>query len=307
MSMLVSRATLPLATAATWPLLLLAGMAVAGGCASRTVPSGSAGAGASPARLGSLPEEFDPEALGDDFGPIEAALGRAVGTDVAGADLAGARAGRAGAGPDAAGLAADSGCLFEVRVLAAPDHQSAERRRRELERHLGIEAEVIALGRCFAVRIGPFAALRDARACCERIAASSEAGDTCIVSVAGGGPAGAALAAPSRQSGPRPATIHPDANADSAGQAAGRLLPAFGWRLLLEKAESQQEAERVRQAAVQALQRTDVDICFKAPWYNVEMGHYRNEAEAQQALEGVLGEFPDALTVRGQILIPAEE
>jgi hypothetical protein len=85
------------------------------------------------------------------------------------------------------------------------------------------------------------------------------------------------------------------------------LVEAFGWRVLLDKVHSYEEAEQVRQQAMASLARTDIDIKFKAPWYNIELGHYQAEAEAQQALEGVKERFPNALKVRGQIFIPAEE
>jgi hypothetical protein len=96
--------------------------------------------------------------------------------------------------------------------------------------------------------------------------------------------------------GPPPATAGPQ-----------RLVKAFGWRVLLDKVHSYQEAEQVRQEAMGSLARTDIDIRFTAPWYNVEMGHYRAEAEAQLALERVKERFANALKIRGQIYLPAEE
>jgi hypothetical protein len=94
---------------------------------------------------------------------------------------------------------------------------------------------------------------------------------------------------------------------EPAAAAPQRLVKAFGWRVLLDKVHTYEEAEQVRQQAMAVLGRTDIDIGFKAPWYNVEQGHYQAETEAQQALERVKERFPNALKVRGQILIPAEE
>ena len=85
------------------------------------------------------------------------------------------------------------------------------------------------------------------------------------------------------------------------------LVAVFGWRVRLDKVDSYQQAESIRATAVSDLRRTDIDITFTTPYYNIEVGHYRTEVEAQQALERLRRRYPYALMVRGQILVPAEE
>ena len=51
----------------------------------------------------------------------------------------------------------------------------------------------------------------------------------------------------------------------------------------------------------------DIDVTFKAPWYKVEVGHYRTEAQAQTVAEKIERYYPNALKVRSQILVPRED
>ena len=84
------------------------------------------------------------------------------------------------------------------------------------------------------------------------------------------------------------------------------LVQTFGWRVLLDQFLSHEEADRLKRKAITRLNRRDIDVTFKAPWYKVEVGHYRLESEAQKAAERIKPRYPNALKVRSQVLIPKE-
>jgi len=84
-------------------------------------------------------------------------------------------------------------------------------------------------------------------------------------------------------------------------------VPAFGWRVLIDQFLSHDEARRLKSKAEKRLRRQDVDVTFKAPWYKVEVGHYRTEAQAQAETEKIGRTYPNALKVRSQILVPRED
>lgn len=90
-------------------------------------------------------------------------------------------------------------------------------------------------------------------------------------------------------------------------EAPVKLVRAFGWRVLIDQFLSHDEASRLKHRAQKRLRRDDIDVIFKAPWYKVEVGHYRTEAEAQTVAEKIESHYPNALKVRSQILVPREE
>jgi len=93
---------------------------------------------------------------------------------------------------------------------------------------------------------------------------------------------------------------------DASAQLRGRVR-TFGWRVLLDQFLSHEEADRLRNRAITRLNRRDVDVNFKAPWYKVEVGHFSEENEAQSAAEEIKRRYPNALKVRSQILLPRPE
>ena len=85
------------------------------------------------------------------------------------------------------------------------------------------------------------------------------------------------------------------------------LVPAFGWRVLIDQYLVHSKAEDLKKEAMRRLQRTDIDVVFKAPWYKVEMGHFRTETEAREWVETIKNKgYSNALKVRAQILVPQE-
>jgi hypothetical protein len=63
----------------------------------------------------------------------------------------------------------------------------------------------------------------------------------------------------------------------------------------------------VRQEARERLGRADVDLSFQPPWYRVEVGYCRTEAEAQTLVEDLQAcGYRNALKVRAQVLVPQD-
>ena len=55
------------------------------------------------------------------------------------------------------------------------------------------------------------------------------------------------------------------------------------------------------------LKREDINVTLKGPYYKIEVGNYRTEAQAQAAAERIGRYYPNALKVRSQILVSQEE
>ena len=85
------------------------------------------------------------------------------------------------------------------------------------------------------------------------------------------------------------------------------MVRTFGWRVLIDQFLSHDEANRLKGRAIKRLRRPDIDVTFKAPWYKVEVGHYRTAPQAQAATEKIEAYYPNALKVRSQILVPRED
>jgi len=267
----------------------------------------AAACGAPPARLRpdaatasqpqgrSLPEEFDPAVLGEDLLLIPPA-----GQAGSGALAALPASGQppydrpAHQGPDGTGAALSPATeWYQVQAIATSLAETSELCRAALEEQLGVPARVFARPGLHAVRVGACTSLAEAEALRSRIVElGPEYGDAFVV--AARTEEGAATATEATWS------------IDSA-TAVPPLVQAFGWRVLLDKMHSYPAAEQVKQRAVEQLHRYDIDITFKPPWYNVELGHYQSEAAAQQDLEWLEERFPNALKVRGQIMVPAGE
>jgi cell division septation protein DedD len=86
------------------------------------------------------------------------------------------------------------------------------------------------------------------------------------------------------------------------------LVPTFGWRVLLDQFLTHSDAEKMKHKAMRQLKRKDIDVIFKAPWYKVELGNFRTEAQAQEWVEIIKTKrYDNALKIRGQIFVPQEE
>ncbi|MEW6751044.1 MAG: SPOR domain-containing protein [Candidatus Latescibacterota bacterium] len=277
---------------------LIALMAAMAGCAGRPgldppPPTGAAVGG-------TTAEEFDPESLQEDLPPIQATFPApppdrlpAAPAATVEAQAPAPRSGRPpgpGPGPTPAGSR-----LYRVQIMALSNAEAAAEWQSRLESELGVPVLVDHERGRHLVRAGAFAREAEARRFVEELAASHpEYADAYVVSVV-----------PQR------------ADVDSTGVAvagdsllqppAPNLVPMFGWRILLDQFLSHEQAEQFRARAVERLGRSDIDITFKAPWYKVELGNFRAEGHAQDAFQNLKPRYPNALLVRSQILVPAEE
>jgi len=88
----------------------------------------------------------------------------------------------------------------------------------------------------------------------------------------------------------------------AAWPQAGSPAPLSGWRVLIDQFLNYEEAEQLRQEAAERLQRTDIEVNFRAPWFKVEVGHFRSEAQAQE-LVGLIQShgYRNVLKVREKI------
>ncbi|MBQ41507.1 MAG: hypothetical protein CME15_03525, partial [Gemmatimonadetes bacterium] len=81
-----------------------------------------------------------------------------------------------------------------------------------------------------------------------------------------------------------------------------------GWRVLIDQFLSLAEAERMKLKTMRRLDRADIFIDFQEPYYKVEVGNYRSNAEAQEAFEQIKRRnYKKALKVRAVVLVPKEE
>ena len=78
-----------------------------------------------------------------------------------------------------------------------------------------------------------------------------------------------------------------------------------GWRVLIHQSLNLTEAEQFRKKASKQLSRDDIEINFHEPWYKVEVGHFREETDAQALVSQAKKRgFPGALRVRAEVLVP---
>jgi hypothetical protein len=102
-----------------------------------------------------------------------------------------------------------------------------------------------------------------------------------------------------------PASTVPDS---APTEAAPEQVSTFGWRVLIDQFLSHDEASRLEEEAKKRLKREDIYVNFKAPpYYKIEVGNYRTEAQAQTAAERIGKYYPNALKVRSQILVSQED
>jgi hypothetical protein len=214
--------------------------------------------------------------------------------------------------PETTAPAAPSGRqVYRIQLMALSNGDVAQQRREMLEHQLGVPVRIDRERQLFVVRAGAFATGAEAEQLKARIISlSDEYADAYVVTSAERDPAPAEV--PSAASAPpdSAAAVVPPV-AEEADDPPPILVPAFGWRILLDKVESHERAQQLKRSAVKRLRRTDIDITFKTPFYNVEVGYYTTESAAQEALERLKGKhlrfYPNAFTVRGQIFIPQEE
>lgn len=312
---------------------LAVGLMLLTGCASQTPPPPSEKP--SEPEMRPLPEEFDPQVLNEDLLLIQPTFSPADADSISSSPLRPSSAadapakvearpatapGRPPAGSADAAPAAvtpQNQTTYRVQVFALSQKAAAERKRQELSELVSAPVVVQTDRDLFMVRVGAYTEAADARELKERLARlRPEYADAYLVrdvlemvedSESRTDTAAAATGATAADS----TTELPGSQADELApfqqEQTRAMTRVFGWRVLLEKTSRYEDAQRLKRQVSEQLRRSDVDITFKAPWYNVEIGYYRTETEAQQALEGLKRRFPNALKVRGQILVPVEE
>lgn len=201
--------------------------------------------------------------------------------------------------------------VYRVQLMALSNGEVAQQRRETLEHQLGVPVRIDRERQLFVVRAGAFATGAEAEKLKARITSlSDEYADAYVVTGAESAPAPEEIAPAATAPPDSVAAVVPPA-AERADDPPPILVPAFGWRILLDKVESHERAQQLKRSAVKRLRRTDIDITFKTPFYNVEVGYYTTQSAAQEALERLKGKhsrfYPNAFTVRGQIFIPQEE
>ena len=189
--------------------------------------------------------------------------------------------------------------VYRVQLLALSNGDLAQQLRDELTVSLSVPMYVQERNQLYVIQGGDYATRGEARYLLNRVKAlSSDYGDAYVVSVE------SQFEAPEEIVEDRPVASSEDVPNSDANTQPGELVRTFGWRVLLDQFLSHEEADRLRNRAITRLNRRDVDITFKAPWYKVEVGHFSEENEAQSAAEQIKRRYPNALKVRSQVLIP---
>lgn len=222
-------------------------------------------------------ETFDPESLQEDLLLIQPAAPTVP--PVVAAPI-----------PDSAASPASTGggTVFRVQLAALSSIEAAKQLRNELAGQLGVPLVVEMERGLFLVRAGAFATAEAAGRFRDELHLRRPDLTTAYVVLSNGNPS------------PEPGT----AIRDSGAAASPEMESTFGWRILLDQFLSPEDADHLRQEAILNLERTDVEVVFSAPWHRVEVGSFRREADAQEALTSVRFVYPSALKVRGQILVP---
>ena len=220
-------------------------------------------------------EEFDPRSLGDDL------LIEPVQREKEESDQTQTPAESAVPVQDSAPVASAS--VYRLQLLALSNEAMARQRRVELERALGVKVYLVARSEHSVLQAGQYATRAEATALKEQVAAlGPDYADAYVVEV--------------------PASAVP-------AEAEPRPVSTFGWKvqIALFPAHDHDKARHLVEEAKKRLKREDIDMIFKEPYYKIEVGNYRTEAQAQAAAERIGKYYPLALKVRSQILVPEED
>ena len=186
--------------------------------------------------------------------------------------------------------------VFRLQLVTLSNAAVARTRQAELEQTLGTTVHLITRGEHFLLQAGQYETRQEAQKLKSRVAAlGPDYADAYVISATIETP----LSNPSATAveTPRPAEA----------EKTTEMVRTFGWRVLIDQFLSHDEANRLKGRAIKRLRRPDIDVTFKAPWYKVEVGHYRTDPQAQAATEKIEAYYPNALKVRSQILVPRED
>ena len=252
----------------SYPILLLALLATAH-CASAPRWRTDSGDAAPTSR-----EEFDPRSLDEDL-LIEPVQREKEESDQTQTPAVPAQ--------DRAPVASAS--VYRLQLLALSNEAMARQRRAELERALGVRVYLVARNEHSVLQAGQYATRAEAAALKEQVSAlGPDYADAYVVEV----PASAVS-----DSGP----VEPELE----------LVTTIGWKVQIAQFLEHDKASRLVADAKKRLKREDINVVFKEPYYKIEVGNYRTEAQAQAAAEQIGKYYPLALKVRSQILVPQED
>lgn len=247
-----------------WRVWALLGALSLGGCAGNRQLQAPTGAGRGGA--------FDPVSLSEDLLLIQPNFDP---PPVSPADTVSAES----EDPQAAARTAQP-AVYRLQIIAFKTEELARQRAATLESMLGAPVRVAAdLQRgLFMVQAGAYQTAEEAEALYERLVAiNPDYAEAYVI--------------------PRTGRARP-----AAGGAAEAATSFSGWRVLIDQFLTYEEAEQLRQEAAERLQRTDVEVNFKAPWFKVEVGRFRNEVKAQELVELVQScGYRNVLKVREKI------
>lgn len=188
--------------------------------------------------------------------------------------------------------------VFRVQIMALGDAERAQERAAALEELLRLPVQVEDERGLYLLRVGAYASAAEARQLRQRLVGLHPDYAGAYV-VGDDGPVGARDAW---------ADIGEPGEASAGTDRSQQRVPAFGWRILLNEFNRYEDAVKLKQEASRRLARDDIDITFDAPYYKVQVGHFRTEADAQNLFERIVfRRYPSALKVRGEIMLPAEE
>ncbi len=182
-----------------------------------------------------------------------------------------------------------SALVYRLQLVALSNEATARQRRAELARSLGVEVYLVARNAHSVLQAGQYATRAEAEALKEQIAAlGPDYADAYVVEV------------------PATASAVPDS---VPAEAAPEMVSITGWRVLIDQflSHDHDKAIHLAEEAKKRLKREDINVTLKGPYYKIEVGNYRTEAQAQAAAERIGRYYPNALKVRSQILVSQEE
>jgi hypothetical protein len=250
---------------------LLLGALLLGGCAGSRPPQSPPGAGRGGA--------FDPVSLSEEMLLIQPNFAP---PPVSPADTAATAAGdaRSSSPRDAQPL------VYRLQIIAFKTEELARQCAASLESMLRAPVRVVSDAQrgLFMVQAGEYQTAGEAEALYERLVAlNPDYAEAYVI--------------------PRTGRARPAA----PGAVAETATSFSGWRVLIDQFLTYEEAEQLRQEAAAHLQRQDVEVNFKAPWFKVEVGRFRSEAKAQELVELVQScGYRNVLKVREKIEMQEE-
>jgi hypothetical protein len=207
--------------------------------------------------------------------------------------------------------------VFRLQLVTLSNGPVARTRQAELEQTLGTTVHLITQGKHFLLQAGQYETREEAQKLKSRVAAlGPNYADAYVISATIETPLSNPSATIETPLSNPSATIetplsNPSATIETPPPAevekTTEMVRTFGWRVLIDQFLSHDEANRLKGRAIKRLRRPDIDVTFKAPWYKVEVGHYRTAPQAQAATEKIEAYYPNALKVRSQILVPRED